>query len=207
MAGHSKVDAHEILKRIKRLKSHIDKGKETSIHRAVKKYIRSSHFSRSLLKRHIVHVNKDKTLRWNGLAVNLTLAQEILDDAHNTHKAYLDNFKNKKSGKRKYTKRKAPAPVNLASDIIVDSSVESVVPQGQQQPPLVDVNTVLDRKTLERMASILGVGDNSDMEELRASINGIREDMVRIKAFLFDIHMDHKERMIESITQQMGAQT
>lgn len=117
MAGSNKTSAHEVLKRIEKLKAHIDKGKETSISKAVKKFIRSSHFGRALLKKDVVHVNKDRTLRWNGLAVNLTLAQAVVDDAHRTHKKYLNNFdKNEpnKRGKRGKYKRRS---LNVPDDI------------------------------------------------------------------------------------------
>lgn len=191
MAGGRKTDAKEILNRLIKLKTHIDKGDETSITAAANKYLKSSHFTKALLGRDVVHKTKNGLIRWNGLAINLKLAQSVIDGGHAYNKKYWKN------------KKKAESKTVPPNPHVIEP--ENNQPETHQSG---DVNTILDKKTLERIAKILGVGDaRDDTEKLTTAIAALSEDMVRMKAFLFDLHMDHKERMIESITQQIGVQT
>ena len=176
--GSRKMTEEKMLTRLKRLKAHIDKGNETSLNNAAKKYIKSSHFIRTLLGKDVVHINKGGFLRWNGLAVNIKLAKDIIDGAHKSNKAYLS---------RRSKKDKNAVPPHA--------------PQSQVNSQQVDAKTGIDYKTLKKLAEILeanieATNDNSDAERLFEAVSLIREDMVKVKAALFDLHMDQREALL-----------
>lgn len=194
MAGSHGTSAHEILKRLKRLKAHIDKGKETSIHKAAKQYVKSSHFIRVLLKKNVVHVNKDKTIRWNGLAVNLNLAQAIIDEAHKMHTKYLEEFKKNKTGKRPYNRKPAALAVPKANSEIPPQSGE--------------ITSILEDDKILRIAKILGADDNGVMEKLVNTVESmhsgmgiVHEDLKNMKVVIFDITATVLQLKNEKITE------
>jgi len=183
----TKMTAEKILTRIKRLKVHIDKGQETSVHNATCKYLKSSHFTRALLQHNAVHISKNGIVRWNGLAVNLKLAKAVLDDARVISKNYLKASKKTNTPKQTLSKEK------------------------------LDINDLLDKQTLSAIAKALGISDNTSilkalednlnaMEEMKIVVNELRYNVERMKGGMWDLHADHKERLAETITQQIGAQ-
>lgn len=201
MAGVRKIDSKEILKRLIKLKAHVDKGDETSITAAANKYIKSSHFVKALLSRNVVHTNKDKTIRWNGLAVNLKLAQAVIDGGHAYNKKY---WKNKKRAEAGNTSEKSTNNTPSAENKQVDE---------------IDTVTGLEAGELKKLRKILesGVGlENmlSEVSSLHAEVkkalntfSTIRYDMNRMQKEMHDLHLDHieKNQIIESLTPTDGS--
>jgi len=184
--GFKKMTAATLLKRLKKIKICIDKGGKTSLNEVCNEFLKTSVYSRAFMKHNPVHRLKNGTLRWNGLAVNLKLAETILKEGRETARLMA----------------KAKRKIETAGSI---------------QSRSVDINEMLDKTTLNKIAKSLGVSDNVDtsktleailnsIKEIKGNISELRYDIDRIKSGMWDLHADHKERLAETITQQIGAQ-
>jgi len=199
--GTKKMDAKEILKRLVKLKAHVDKGNETSITTAANKYIKSSHFVKALLSRSVVHKNKDGTIRWNGLAVNLRLAQAIVDGGHAYNKKYWEDKNKAKTG-----------------NVSAKSTNKTPVDKDRMEEE-VDSVTGIEASELKRLRKILdsGVGIENKLSEISAmhadvkkalnAFSTIRYDMNRMIKQMYELHLDHieKNQIIDTLTQTEGS--
>lgn len=192
MAGTEKMTAEKLLVRLKKLKTQVDNGKVQFIHKAAVKHLKTATFVKALLKRNVVHVNKDGTVRWNGLAVNTKLAQSIIDDAHAHNKKYW------KSNKKVVSKE--PAAKNKTEE-----EVDAVT--GLEASELKRLRKILESGVeIENMLSEMS-SMNADVRKALNTFSSLRYDMNRIQKEMHDLHLDHieKNQIIESLTPTDGS--